>query len=323
MNISELQNKVNEYISQLPYDRKPASLYEPIRYTLAAGGKRLRPVLMLLTYSLYKSDPESILKVAAGVETYHNYTLLHDDFIDNADKRRGRDTVHRIWGAGTTILSSEAMVVQAFQYASACPDDKFRPVFEVMSETALQIAEGQQYDMEFEERDDVTEAEYLEMIRLKTSVLLGCAVKIGAILGDASPEDQDNLYRFAMSFGLAFQLQDDYLDVYGDEKVFGKEIGGDICNNKKTFMFINAQQLAEGEQKAELERWISTKDFDREEKVRAVTEIYNKVGVDRLAKQRMDEYYAEAMRCLDAVSVAEEKKTALREYVEGMIHRNS
>lgn len=306
----------------MPYDRKPMSLYEPMKYVLSLGGKRIRPMLMLMSYSLYKDNPESILPQAIGLETYHNYTLLHDDLMDNADVRRGQPTVHKKWDANTAILSGDSMLVMAYRYMQQCPADKLPAVLDVFTTTALEIGEGQQYDMEFETRNDVAEEEYIEMIRLKTSVLLACAMKIGALMADAPKEDVENLYSFGEKMGLAFQLQDDYLDVYGDPKVFGKAIGGDITSNKKTYMLINALRLAEGEDKAELEKWVSATDFDRDEKVKAVTNIYNKVGIDRLAKQKMEEYYREAIAHLDAVKVAEEKKTALREYAAKMMKRD-
>lgn len=312
---------IQHYIDSLPYDRKPESLYEPIKYVLSLGGKRIRPMLMLMSYALYKDDVESILPQAIGLETYHNYTLLHDDLMDNADVRRGMPTVHRKWDANTAILSGDSMLVLAYQRMQNCPADKLPAVLDVFTTTALEIGEGQQYDMEFETRNDVHEEEYIEMIRLKTSVLLACAMKIGAIMAEAPKEDVDNLYRFGERMGLAFQLQDDFLDVYGDPKVFGKAIGGDITSNKKTYMLINAIGKAEGKDKETLMGWINAKDFDREEKVKAVTEIYTRLGIDTMAKAKMEEYYAEALAALAKVSVPEEKKAQLREYAAKMMKR--
>ena len=312
---------IQHYIDSLPYERKPESLYEPIKYVLSLGGKRIRPMLMLMSYALYKDDVESILPQAIGLETYHNYTLLHDDLMDNADVRRGMPTVHRKWDANTAILSGDSMLVLAYQRMQNCPADKLPAVLDVFTTTALEIGEGQQYDMEFETRNDVREEEYIEMIRLKTSVLLACATKIGAIMADAPKEDVENLYRFGERMGLAFQLQDDFLDVYGDPTVFGKAIGGDITSNKKTYMLINAIGKAEGEDKATLMKWIDAKDFDREEKVKAVTEIYTKLGIDSMAKAKMEEYYAEALEALAKVSVPEEKKAQLRDYAAKMMKR--
>ena len=228
----ELFEKVNTFIEKLPYNREPKSLYEPIQYVLSLGGKRIRPVLMLLGYNLWKDDPERILMPAVAIETYHNYTLLHDDLMDNADKRRGNVTVHKKWDPNTAILSGDSMLVVAYQRMASVDKDKLKPVLDLFTETALEIGEGQQYDMDFEHRNDVTEDEYIEMIRLKTSVLLACSLKIGAILAGAPVSDAEALYKFGEQIGLAFQLQDDLLDVYGDPKVFGKEIGGDIMCNK-------------------------------------------------------------------------------------------
>ena len=319
----EILTKVNEFIEQLPYDRQPQSLYEPVKYVLSIGGKRVRPVLMLLAYNLYKEDPERILMPACALETYHNYTLLHDDLMDNADVRRGVPTVHRKWDANTAILSGDSMLVLAYHRMLQCDADKQPEVMSLFTETALEIGEGQQYDMEFENRDDVTEEEYIEMIRLKTSVLLACAMKIGGILAGASAEDADNLYKFGEQVGLAFQLQDDLLDVYGDPKVFGKAVGGDITCNKKTYMLINAFQRANSEQRAELERWVLAKDFDRQEKVAAVTEIYNQIGIRHICEEKINYYFEESKKYLAKINVADERKQILLQYTTEMMKRES
>ena len=312
---------VNDFIASLPYERQPQSIYAPIRYVLSIGGKRLRPVLMLLAYNLYKEHPEDILMTACGLETYHNYTLLHDDLMDNADVRRGQPTVHRKWDANTAILSGDSMLVLSYQRIMQCAPEKMKEILTLFTETALQIGEGQQYDMEFEHRTDVTEAEYIEMIRLKTSVLLACATKMGAILADAPAEDADTLYRFGETLGLAFQLQDDLLDVYGDPAVFGKAIGGDIVCNKKTYMLINAQQRSNGQQREELNRWLSASTFDREEKISAVTTIYNQLGIRQLCEERINDYFMESQHCLDALPLPEEKKEQLRQYTHLLMKR--
>ena len=319
----ELLKKVNEALDGLVYDRKPSTLYDPIRYVLSLGGKRVRPVLMLLAYNLYREDPERIMTQAIALETYHNFTLLHDDLMDNADLRRGHETVHRKWNPNQAILSGDTMLLQAFQRMGKCEADKLQKVIGLFTETTLEIDEGQQLDVEFETRNDVTEDEYIEMIRLKTSVLLACAVKIGAILGGASEEDQENLYKFGEQIGLAFQLQDDLLDVYGDSKVFGKKIGGDITSNKKTYMLINAVNLANADQRRELTDWIEMKEFDRDEKVKAVTRLYDEIGIRQLCEQKMESCYALAKQYLDRVSVSEERKAELKTYVAAMMHRQS
>ena len=317
----EILKLVNDYLAQLPYNREPQSLYEPIKYVLSMGGKRVRPVLMLLAYNMYKENPESILSSACALETYHNYTLLHDDLMDNADLRRGHETVHRKWDANTAILSGDSMLVLAYERMAQCPKEKLAEVLHLFTETALEIGEGQQYDMEFENRTDVTEAEYIEMIRLKTSVLLACAVKMGAILADASAEDADNLYKFGEQIGLAFQLQDDFLDVYGDPAVFGKAIGGDITSNKKTFMLINAFNHATAEQREELTRWITAAQFDAAEKIAAVTRLYNEIGIDRMAKEKIEYYFAQSTQYLARVNVPEERKQELIAYTHDMMKR--
>lgn len=317
----EILSMVNEFLANLPYERKPKSLYEPIRYVLSMGGKRIRPTLMLLGYNLFKDNPEKILMNAVALETYHNYTLLHDDLMDNADLRRGHETVHKKWNANTAILSGDSMLVLAYERMAQCDEKHLAKVLKLFTTTALEIGEGQQFDMEFENRNDVKEEEYIEMIRLKTSVLLACALKMGAILADASDEDAENLYKFGEQIGLAFQLQDDYLDVYGDTKVFGKEIGGDITSNKKTYMLINAFNLANDTQRAELQKWVDAKDFDRAEKVAAVTRLYNEIGIDKLAQDKIAYYFEKSKKYLDAVNVPAERKEELAKYAQKMMKR--
>ncbi len=319
----ELLKKVNASLDGIVYDRKPFTLYEPIKYVLSLGGKRVRPVLMLLAYNLYKDDPERIMTQAIGLETYHNFTLLHDDLMDNADMRRGHETVHKKWDANQAILSGDTMLLQAFERIEACEVDKVKDVFQTFLITTYEIGEGQQLDVEFETRNDVREEEYIEMIRLKTSVLLACAVKIGAILAGAPKEDWDNLYKFGEQIGLAFQLQDDLLDVYGDPKVFGKNIGGDITSNKKTYMLINAINRADEVQRQELMKWIEAKDFDRNEKVAAVTKLYDEIGIRQLCEQKMEECYQLALQYLAKVEVSEERKAELKAYAAEMMTRQS
>lgn len=312
---------INEALDSQPYDRQPASLYEPVKYVLSLGGKRIRPVLMLLTYNLFKEQPEDIVMPALGLETYHNYTLLHDDLMDKADLRRGHPTVHKKWDANTAILSGDSMLVLAYQRMQQVPDAYLPRVMGLFSETALEIGEGQQYDMDFETRLDVTEDEYIEMIRLKTSVLLACAMKIGAILGDASETDAELLYNVGEKLGLAFQLQDDLLDVYGDPKVFGKAIGGDIASNKKTYMLINAVNRANPEQREELMSWITKEPPSRQLKVAAVTRLYDEIGIRSLCEFKINSYFNLADSLLANVSVSEGRKEQLRRYMHNMMHR--
>lgn len=320
---SSLLEKINGYIAARRFSRAPQGLYEPVDYVLSMGGKRIRPVLMLMAYNLYKEDVEAILEPAAGIEVYHNYTLLHDDLMDRADRRRGKPTVHKVWNDNTAILSGDAMLVLAYQLMASCPEASMPQVLELFSRTALEICEGQQMDMDFETRMDVTEEEYLEMIRLKTSVLLAAALKIGALLGGASREDAAGLYDFGMNMGVAFQLKDDLLDVYGDAAVFGKNIGGDILCDKKTYLLIQAYAHADAEQRARLDRWIGVPVADAAEKIAAVTRLYDEIGVRELCERQVVAYSERARQSLEKVSVAPERKTELERLMANLIHRES
>lgn len=323
LSFKEIQEKIEREIGRLEFDCPPKSLYEPITYILSLGGKRIRPALVLMAYNLYREDVEKAIRPAIGLEVFHNFTLLHDDLMDQADKRRNKPTVHKVWNANTAILSGDAMLIAAYQLIGETAPEHLKEVLDLFTRTALEICGGQQYDMEFESRMDVSEEEYLEMIRLKTAVLLACSLKTGAILGGASREDAENLYRFGINIGLAFQLQDDLLDVYGDTKTFGKNIGGDILCNKKTFLLINALRRAEGEQKAQLEHWIARKDFDAAEKIAAVTNIYNVLGLKELSEAKMQTYYAEGMKNLAALNVPEERLAVLKEVTSRLMFRQS
>jgi geranylgeranyl diphosphate synthase type II len=319
---SQLLDKVNDYLKNMPYARPPQGLYEPIAYELSLGGKRIRPVLMLMAYNLYQDNVDAILSQAAGLETYHNHTLLHDDVMDKADMRRNKPTVHNVWNENTAILSGDAMLILAYRLMADCPKDKLADVLRVFTETTMEICEGQQWDMEFETRMDVKVEEYIEMIRLKTSVLLAAALKIGAMLGGASDEDAQKLYDFGVKIGLAFQLQDDWLDVYGDPKVFGKNIGGDILCNKKTYMLITALEEADEEQRAVLEGWLAAHDYVPAEKIAAVTALYNEIGVGKRCQEKAEALNAEGFGILDSINLPEERKAVLREYACSMLNRN-
>lgn len=314
---------VEDAIANLPLEREPQGLYAPIRYVLSLGGKRIRPVLMLMAYNLYHDDVKPCLMPAIGIETFHNFTLLHDDLMDRAEVRRGKTCVHRKWNDNTAILSGDNMLVLAFHYMMQCDEAKMPAIMRIFTKTATEIDEGQQYDIDFETRNDVTEAEYIEMIRLKTSVLLACALQIGATLAGAPEQEAQSLYHYGECLGLAFQLQDDYLDVYGDPKVFGKKNGGDILCDKKTFMLINALLHASDEDRAELQRWIGNKDCNPDEKIKAVTALYTKVGVDRMAQERMNAYYTEAETYLNKVNLPEERKQILRDIALELMGRQS
>lgn len=320
---SELLEKINSHIAGLQFTRTPKGLYEPVSYVLSMGGKRIRPVLMLMAYNLYKKDVESIFGPATGIEVYHNYTLLHDDLMDRADRRRGKETVHKVWGDNAAILSGDAMLVLAYQFMAQCPEARLKEVLDLFSLTALEICEGQQLDMEFESRKDVTEEEYLEMIRLKTSVLLAASLKIGALLGGAPSEDADLLYDFGMNLGVAFQLKDDLLDVYGDAAVFGKNIGGDILCNKKTYMLIKAFEHADSGQLRQLDAWVDAASFNPEEKIAAVTALYDQIGIKALCEEKIMEYSERAARSLAAVNVPDVWKEELRILMTNLIYREA
>lgn len=313
-------NKIEAALAAIPYPQQPEGLYEPIRYVLSMGGKRLRPTLTLMAYALYKEDTERALPTAIGLETYHNHTLLHDDLMDKADMRRGKPTVHKKWDENTAILSGDTMLIMAFQHILRTDCHRLSEVLNLAARTMQEICEGQQYDMNFESRSDVREEEYIEMIRLKTSVLLACALKAGALIADAPEEDCEQLYQFGEKIGLAFQLQDDYLDCYGDPAVFGKQIGGDICCAKKTFMLINAFNRANDAQKAELNRLLNDVD-EREEKVAGVLALYDELEIPALCRERMETLYAEARRIFDNLPIDAERKQPLWNYAEKLLNR--
>ena len=332
---SELLSKINHALEALTFNGEPKGMYDPIRYVLSMGGKRIRPILLLLTYNLYKDDVDSIMSNALALETYHNFTLLHDDVMDNADLRRGNPTVHKKWNENTAILSGDAMLILSYRLmteyrasdsestplGSSAMNQNVARALKTFTEATLGVCEGQQFDMDFETRNNVKEEEYLEMIRLKTSLLLASAAKIGAELAGASEEDAQNLYEYGEKMGLAFQLQDDLLDVYGDPAVFGKKIGGDILCNKKTFMLINAFNHATAEQCEELTRWITAEQFDAAEKIAAVTRLYNEIGIDRMAKEKIEYYFAQSTQYLARVNVPEERKQELIAYTHDMMKR--
>lgn len=319
-NFSQLIEQVNKSIANIDYPHQPEGLYEPIQYVLSLGGKRIRPVFMLLASQLYDADLAKIMPAAVGLEVYHNYTLLHDDLMDRADMRRGKLTVHKKWNDNTAILSGDTMLVMACNMILSVQQQN-TDAMNVFVKTALEIGEGQQFDMNFETRQDVTTDEYIEMIRLKTSVLIGCATKMGAILANAPKEDIDKLYDLGEKVGLAFQLQDDLLDVYGDPKVFGKRIGGDILCNKKTFMLINALLLSNDSQRKELQKWLDAKEYDEQEKINAVTAIYNELNIREVATNIINKYFDKAKKVYDSLNVPEEKKALLWDFVKTLVNR--
>lgn len=313
---------INKEIEKLDWSREPKGLYEPIGYTLEAGGKRLRPTLALLGSAVFGGKEEEVLPAALALEVFHNYTLLHDDVMDRSDVRRGRTTVWRKWDENTAILSGDQMMIESYGLLAGVPAEKLQKVLRLFVKMGTEICEGQQYDVDFESRNDVTIAEYIEMIRLKTSVLLATALQIGAYIAGANDEEQQALYTFGEQIGLAFQLQDDILDVYGDAATFGKPIGGDICCNKKTYMLLTALNKAEGEMHDRLNAWIRCTEFDRAEKIAAVTEIYTRLGVRADAEQMMRQCTDRALEALARVP-QNEYTDQLRQLADKLLNRNN
>lgn len=313
---------IEQALAAVPYPQKPEGLYEPIEYVLSMGGKRLRPTLLLMTYGLYKDDINHATPAAVGIETYHNHTLLHDDLMDHADMRRGKPTVHKKWNDNTAVLSGDTMLIMAFRHIMQCQCQHQAEALDLFARTAQEICEGQQYDVNFETRTDVTEDEYIEMIRLKTSVLLACATKMGALLAGAPETDAEVLYRFAERVGLAFQLQDDYLDVYGDPAVFGKKIGGDILCGKKTYLLINAYQRADEATKTQLLTLIGNNSMEAETKIKAVTDIYNALDIPALTRAAINRFYDEAHNELHKLSLPESQWSVLWNYATSLLGRN-
>jgi geranylgeranyl diphosphate synthase, type II len=299
--------------------REPRKLYEPVVYTLNMGGKRIRPVLLLLAHAIYSNKREHALPAALAIEIFHNFTLLHDDMMDNAAKRRNNNTVHIQYSNNTAILSGDAMSILAYEYLTKAKCHSYTKVIELFTQTALEICEGQQYDMDYETRSDITIPQYLEMIRLKTAVLLGCSMKMGALIAEAPAHEADALYDFGINMGMAFQLQDDYLDSFGDEKTFGKAIGGDIVANKKTFMLLKALETASPETATELNSWLEMKEFDRNDKILAIKKLYEKLNIPEATKELMNTYYQNALIALGQIN--SEHTLPFRELAASLLER--
>jgi geranylgeranyl diphosphate synthase, type II len=310
-------------IKKQKYGRQPVSLYEPIRYLMAIGGKRLRPMLTLLSYSLYKKDVESIVPYAIAVEGFHNFTLMHDDIMDKAPLRRGQATVHEKWNTNTAILSGDVMLVKVYEMLLSIDNRYLKKALKAFSQCASEVCEGQQWDMEFETKNDVTEAQYINMIKLKTAVLLGFSLELGALLAGAKEKDCKSLREFGINIGLGFQLKDDLLDAYADAKKFGKQVGGDILANKKTFLLIKALELASAQQREDLDYWLSAAEFDKEKKVRAVKEIYNALSVPQLAEKKINNYFKKGFATLATVNCSQKAKSALVSFTQLLITRES
>jgi geranylgeranyl diphosphate synthase type II len=319
--IEQLQNIINKAIAETKYTAKPAELYEPISYLMQLGGKRMRPVLVLVSTELFGGDVLKALDAAVGIELFHNFTLMHDDIMDKAPLRRGNPTVHVKWNESAAILSGDVMFVEAYKLMIRVDDSILRKVLDIFSDTASGVCQGQQADMNFEKRDQVSLEEYIEMIRLKTAVLLAGSMQIGALIGGAEKDQADLLYEFGENLGLAFQLQDDILDVYGDPEKFGKQVGGDILADKKTFLLIKARELAKGESASELNKWLNNPDVLPGNKVNAITSIYNSLGVRKLAEAEMETYVRKALNALDKITVEPSKKVLLKGFAEQLLIR--
>ena len=312
---------IEKALSSINWQCEPYGLYEPIEYVLSNGGKRIRPMLVLMGCEMFSGNTTDAIPAALAIEVFHNFTLLHDDLMDKAEMRRGKPSVHIKWNDNTAILSGDVMQIKAYQLLAKTPEKYLKQVLDLFSTMACEICEGQQYDMDFEQRQDVTAGEYLNMIRLKTSVLLGNALKIGAIIGGASSEDADLLYNIGVNIGLAFQLKDDLLDVYGNPETFGKKIGGDILCNKKTYMLITALEKAEGGTKEELLKWIDAPDFNPDEKIKAVTHIYNVLGIKEICERKMDEFYQISLENLKKVKINLENKENIFKLADSLMKR--
>lgn len=300
--LAHYKNLIEAEIGRHAFGVQPKSLYEPIRYLMKLGGKRLRPMLVMLAYSIYKKDAEKIVSYAAAVEAFHNFTLMHDDIMDKAPLRRGKATVHEKWNVNTAILSGDVMLVRVYDMFLSLENDKLKQVLRAFNQCAAEVCEGQQWDMEFESKTKVTEEQYIEMIRLKTAVLLGFSLELGAILADAPKADQIALRDFGVNIGVGFQLKDDLLDVYADQKKFGKQVGGDIISNKKTFLLIKALEKAKGKQQKELKEWLSMKKFNAKKKVAAITKIYDTQGIPELTELKVNQYFEKGFHRLKDVS---------------------
>ena len=319
--IAELQGFLNLALEKTSFQAEPVELYEPISYILSLGGKRLRPALVLMAADMYGYDLSKAVPQAIGIELFHNFTLMHDDIMDEAPLRRGKTTVHEKWNANIGILSGDALFVKAYQSIVKTEPHNLPALMELFNQTALEVCEGQQYDMNFETQENVSMGSYLQMIKFKTAVLLACALKTGALIADAPDNDQQHLYQFGIHIGLAFQLMDDILDVYGDQKDFGKQVAGDILCNKKTCLYIQAYAKAQSEQIKVLDYYFAHQDFNAEEKVTKVMEVYAELDVQSICKHLMEEHYSLSMSHLEKVALPKDRKSTLVEFAELLMVR--
>ncbi len=318
MNYTEL---ISNYIQQQKLIKNPQSLYEPIDYILNLGGKRIRPVLTLMSCDVFGADVNKALPAAMAVEVFHNFSLVHDDIMDNAPLRRGKQTVHEKWNVNTAILSGDAMLILAYQYFKDYQPSVYKELVEIFTQTALEVCEGQQWDVDFEERDDVQIEEYLKMIEYKTAVLVGAALQMGAIVAETSGKNKKDIYIFGLNLGIAFQLQDDYLDTFGDEATFGKQIGGDIIENKKTYLYLKALELGGNQEKEQLLHLYSISAKENQDKIHSVKEIFRVTGADLATREAIEDYTQKAFDILNQMDIPADKKQMLRSFGEGLMNR--
>ncbi|WP_394996171.1 polyprenyl synthetase family protein [Emticicia sp.] len=321
MSLEVFLKAIQTEIATTKYGENPAELYEPIEYLMSLGGKKMRPLLTVMATNVFSDDWQKSIKPAIGVEVFHNFTLMHDDIMDAAPLRRGKPTVHEKWNENIAILSGDVMLVCAYELMTAVDDKIFKHVIRRFNKTAAEVCEGQQWDMNFATRSDVTEKEYINMIRLKTSVLLGFSLELGGLIAGADDKSTQLLYEIGTNIGIGFQLKDDILDVYGDPEKFGKQVGGDIIENKKTWLLLKALEL--GKENEALNLWIDAKDFDKKEKVKAVTEIYNSLNIRQLAEEKMNDYFDKGLEGLAQLNASAERKQPLIEITKQLIERES
>ena len=321
MDIHGFKHTFLTYLKEQVNVKEPLQLYQPIEYILDLGGKRLRPILVLMGADAFEGNSNEALNAACAVEVFHNFTLLHDDIMDAAPLRRNKATVHEKWDTNTAILSGDAMLILSYQLLEVYEGNLYKKLMQVFNQTALEVCEGQQYDMDFENRSSVLVEEYIEMIRLKTSVLVAAALKMGALIAGAKDEDAQKIYDFGLNLGLAFQLQDDYLDVYGDPETFGKQVGGDIIENKKTFLYIEALRAANDEEREDLTKLFSQNLEDNTAKIKRVKEIYKSTGAAVLTENTIQQYTEKAFLVLDTITIPEAKKLALKQFGQNLMTR--
>ncbi|MBF4492220.1 polyprenyl synthetase family protein [Flavobacterium sp. MR2016-29] len=320
-NISQYQDFFISYLKNQSIQKEPKNLYEPIEYILGLGGKRMRPVLTLMASEVFDADYKMALPAAMAVEVFHNFSLVHDDIMDDAPLRRGEETVHEKWNINTGILSGDAMLILAYQYFEQYEPTIFRDLAKLFSKTALEVCEGQQWDVDFEERNDVTIPEYLKMIEYKTAVLVAAAMKMGAIVAKTSEKEADLIYDFGLNLGLAFQLQDDYLDAFGDPKTFGKQVGGDIIENKKTYLYLKAIEFSSDEKATELKQLFGLQLDDNSEKIETAKAIFNDSGASKATQEAIEKYTFKAFETLQKMEINAEKKNVLRTFGENLMGR--